>query len=98
MNVITLVLSKFRNKLLAANHVTVRQRTKFDNEQKSSTLLLEIMTLISSANKTGSDKEFILWGRSFIQTMNKRGPRIYAWGTLMFQCTPAGRNIPSQVT
>ena len=34
--------------------------TKFDNEQKSTKFLLEIMTLVSSANNIGSDIEFIL--------------------------------------
>jgi hypothetical protein len=34
------------------------------------------MTLVSSANNKGSDKEFNLRGRSFIYFMNKRGSRI----------------------
>ena len=65
MNFITFVLSKFRTKLIAANHLIVRERNKFD-EHKSLTFLLEIMTLVSSVNNTGSDTEFILRGRSFI--------------------------------
>jgi hypothetical protein len=39
------VLSKFRTKLLAANHLIVWQRTKFDTEQKSSKFLLEELIL-----------------------------------------------------
>ena len=37
------------------------------------------MTLLSSANNIGSDTEFILRGRSFMYTMNNRGPRIDPW-------------------
>jgi hypothetical protein len=74
MNFITFVLSKFRTKLTAANHLIVRDRNKFD-EHKSSTFLLEIMTLVSSANNVGSDTEFNLSGRSFILVINKKGPR-----------------------
>jgi hypothetical protein len=74
----------FRTKLLVANRVIIRQRTKFDTEQKSLKFLLEIMTLVSSANNTGSDTEFILRGRSFIYIMNNRGPRNYPWGTPYF--------------
>ena len=65
MNFIISVLSQFRTKLLAANHLITRDRTKFDTEQKSSKFLLEIITPVSSAN-TGSDTKFILRGRSFI--------------------------------
>ena len=46
--------------------------------------LLEIMTLVSSANSIGSDTEFVLRGRSFIYIMNNRGPRIDLWGTPCF--------------
>jgi hypothetical protein len=56
-------------------------RTKFDNEQKSSKFLLEIMTLVSSANNIRSDIELILRGRSFIHIMNNKGPRIDPWET-----------------
>jgi hypothetical protein len=34
--------------------------SKFDTEQKSSKFLLEITTVVSSANNTGCDVEFIL--------------------------------------
>jgi len=57
------VLSKFRTKLLAANHLIIREITKFVTEQKSSKFLLEIMSLVLSSNSTGSDAEFILRGR-----------------------------------
>jgi len=42
---------------------------KFDSVQKSLDFLLELMTLVSSANNDGSDIEFILRGRSFIYLM-----------------------------
>jgi len=54
---------------------------KFDNELKSLKFMFEIMTLLSSANNTGSDTEFILRRRSFIHIMNNTGPRIHPWGT-----------------
>jgi hypothetical protein len=38
---------------------------------------------MSSANKTGSAKEFILRGRSFIYIINNKGP-IDPWGTPCF--------------
>ena len=34
MNFIIFVLFKFRTTLLAANHLIIRERTKFDTEQK----------------------------------------------------------------
>jgi hypothetical protein len=37
----------------------MRERTEFDIIQKYSKFLLEIMTLVSSANNIGSDKAFI---------------------------------------
>jgi len=84
MNFIILVLSKFRNKLLAANHLIIWGRTKFKNEEKSSKFLLEIVTVVSSANNIGSDTEFILRGRLFIYIMNNRDHRINPWGTPCF--------------
>jgi hypothetical protein len=52
--------------LFAENHSIIQERTEFDIVQKSSKFLLEIMTLVSSENNIGSDKEFILSGRSLI--------------------------------
>jgi hypothetical protein len=52
--------------LLAANHLPIRDTSLFDNMQKSSKFLLEIMTLVSSANIMGIAKVFIVGGRSFI--------------------------------
>jgi hypothetical protein len=60
MNLIIFVLTKSRIKLLTTKHLIIRERTKFDTEQKSSKFLLEIMTLISSAYNIGSDTEFIV--------------------------------------
>jgi len=48
----------------------------FDTEQKFSKFMLEIMTLVSSANKTGSDTELIFRGREFICIMNNRSNQI----------------------
>jgi hypothetical protein len=69
-------LPKFRINLLAVNHSIIWGTTKFDNDQKSLKFLLEIMTLVSSVNNTGSDTEFILMQRSLENSM--------------FQCTPVG--------
>jgi hypothetical protein len=52
--------------LLAANHLIIQERTRFDVAEKSLKFPLEIMTLVSSANNIGSAREFILGGRSFI--------------------------------
>jgi len=60
-----------RTKLLAAKHLIISDRTKFDTEQKYLKFLLEIMTLVSSQNTVGCDREFILRWRSFINVMNK---------------------------
>jgi len=42
------------------------------------------MTLVSSANNTGSDIKFILRGRSFMYITNIRDPRIDPWGIPCF--------------
>jgi hypothetical protein len=63
---IIFVLSKYRTELLVTNHVILRERNIFDSEEKSRKFLLEIKTLVSSANNIGSDAEFILRGRSYI--------------------------------
>jgi len=76
MNFIIFVLSKFRTKLLAPNHLIIQERIIFDTEQKSSKFLLEIMTHISSAYNIDSDTEFIHRGSSVIYIMNKRGPTV----------------------
>jgi len=83
MNFNVSVLSKFRTKLSAANHLIIFERTKFDSEQKSLQFLLTIMTLVSSANNIHSDAEF-LRGRPFIHIMNNRDPGIDPWGTPCF--------------
>jgi len=56
-------MSKFRTKLLAANYLIIWDRIKFGTEQKSLIFLLEIRTLVSSANNIGLNTEFILRGR-----------------------------------
>jgi hypothetical protein len=59
MNLIIFVLSKSRNELLTTKHLTIRETTKFDTEQKFSKFLLEIMTLVSAYN-IGSDVGFVV--------------------------------------
>jgi hypothetical protein len=49
--------------------------------EKSSTFLLEIITLVSSLNKMGSDKTFIIGGWSCIYIMKSKGPKIDPWRT-----------------
>jgi len=83
----------FRTKLLAAYHLIIRERTKFDTGQKYSTFLLEIMMLLSPENSTYSDIEFILRGRSFIYIMNNRDTRIDPWGTPCFNVTQAEKKL-----
>jgi hypothetical protein len=56
----------------------------FDTVQTSSKFVLEIMTLGLSANIMGSDKVFIVEGRSFMYIMESMGPRIVPWGTPHF--------------
>jgi hypothetical protein len=58
-------------------------RTKLATAQQLSTFLLEIMTLVSSANM-GSHKEFMLRGRSFMYIMNSKVSVINLWGTPYF--------------
>ena len=53
--------------------------TKFDTEHKSSKFVLEITTLVSSANNTDSGTEFIRRGRSFVYITNNGGPEIDPW-------------------
>jgi hypothetical protein len=56
----------------------------FDIAEKSSKFLLEIITLVSSANKIGSDKVFIVGDRSCVYSMNSKDPKIDLWGTPCF--------------
>ena len=62
------------------------ERTKFGTEQRSLKFLLEIMTLVSSANSIGSDTEFIYRERSVIYILNNRISRTDPSET-MLQCT-----------
>ena len=71
----------------------IRERNKFFIEWKSSTFLLEIMTLLSPANNSYSDIEFILGGRSFIYIMSNRGTKIEPWGTPCFNAPQSEKNI-----
>jgi hypothetical protein len=56
----------------------------FDTEQKSSIYLPEIITLLSSVNIKGSDRIFIVGGRSFVYIMKNEGPRTDPWETPYF--------------
>jgi hypothetical protein len=87
MNFIIFILPKFRTKLLAANHLIIQKRTKFDTKHKYWKFLLEIMTLVSSANNIGCDTELILEGMSVIHIMNNSGPGTDPWGTSCFNVT-----------
>jgi hypothetical protein len=60
------VFSKFKTNLLAENHSIIHAKTRFAVVDNSVRLLLEIITLVSSANNMGSAREFILNERSFI--------------------------------
>ena len=93
MNFITFVLSNFRTKLLAANRLIIRERTKFGAEEKSSNFLLQIKTLVSSAYNIGSDTEFIVRGRSVIYILKNRGSRIDPWGTPRFNVPQSENKI-----
>jgi hypothetical protein len=84
VNFIIFVLSRFRASLLAANHLLIRGKTMFDNMQKSSRFLLEIIMLVSSANIMGIAKVFIVGDRSFIYVMKSKGPKIDPCGTPCF--------------
>jgi hypothetical protein len=48
----------------------------FDIAEKSK-FLLEIIILVSSVNKMGSDKVLNVGGRSFIYIMKSKGPNCY---------------------
>jgi len=67
LNFIIFVLSKFRTELISSKpFYHMRERAKFDPEEKFLKCMLEIMILVSSANNIDSDIEFILRRRSFI--------------------------------
>ena len=55
-----------RTNLLAENHSIIPAKTRFAVLENSIKCLLEIITLVSSANNMGSAREFILNERSFI--------------------------------
>jgi hypothetical protein len=60
------VFSKFKTNLLAENHSSIHAKSWSAVVENSVRLLLEIITLVSSANNMGSAREFILNERSFI--------------------------------
>jgi hypothetical protein len=75
MNFIT--LSKLRTKLLAAHHLIITLRIKFDTVWKPSKFLLEIRTLVSSVNNNVSNTVLcVLTGRYFMNIMNNICPGI----------------------
>jgi len=67
------VLSKFRSDLLAADHLMTWEKTKFDIEQKCSKFLLDIMTLVSSANCAGCDTVFVVRGSHNLCILRTKG-------------------------
>jgi hypothetical protein len=70
----------------------------FDIVENLSKFLLEIITLMSSMNKMGSDQVFLVGSRLFIYNMKCKGPKINPWGTpgyvLLF---PILRKIPQMI-
>ena len=52
--------------MLAENHSIICARSRFAVVENSINFLLEMITLVSSANNIGSAREFILDERSFI--------------------------------
>jgi hypothetical protein len=52
--------------------------------EKSSKFLQELITLVSSVNKMGSGKVFIVGDGLFIYIMESNGPKIDSWGTPCF--------------
>jgi hypothetical protein len=65
----------------------------FEIVLKSSKFLLEIKTLVSSANIMGFDKLFIVRGRSFMYIIKSKGPRIDPWGTPCFTFPQLRKNF-----
>jgi hypothetical protein len=68
-------------------------RQNCDTVEKSSTFLLEIITLVSSVNKMDSDEVFIVGDRSFIYIMKSKGSQIDTWGTPCFTVPHFGDNF-----
>jgi hypothetical protein len=64
--------------------------------EKSSKLLPEIITLVPSANKIGSNKVFIVGGSSFIYIMKSKGPKIDPWETPLVEETFHIRQSPAE--
>jgi hypothetical protein len=85
--------SRFRASLFAVNQSLMWERTVFEIVQKSSTFLLEIITLLSFANIMGFHKLFIVGGRSFICIIKSLGPWIDPWGTPVFYCLPVWKKF-----
>jgi len=71
--------------LLAANVLITWQRTEFDNEEKSSKFLFEIMTIVTSTNNIGSVIEFILKGNVIYVYYVQKGPENWSLGKSTFQ-------------
>jgi len=90
MNFIIFVLSKFRTKLLAANHLII-WHIELDLTLNRNLRISEIMTLVSSANNIGFDTKFILRRRLFKYIIN-RGPRIDPYVTPCFNVPKSKKN------
>jgi hypothetical protein len=58
MDIVVSFFNKFRDSLFAENNLFIWERTLFDSMQKSSKFLLEIITLVLSANIMGIDEVF----------------------------------------
>jgi hypothetical protein len=64
----------------------------FDIVEESSKFLLEIITLVSSVNKMGSDKVFIAGG-----IQKSKGPKTDPWGTPCFTVPHLEENFSSNL-
>jgi hypothetical protein len=84
LDCIIIIFCRFKASFLAVNHSLIWERTVFHIVQKSPKFLLEIMTLMQSANIMGFDKLVIVGGRSFMCIIKSKVPRIDLWGTSCF--------------
>jgi hypothetical protein len=77
--------------VLAADHLIIRDRTKFDIEQKSLKFLLEVMTLVS-ANNVGSTQNLFSW-EDHLSIFCSTAVLQMILGVLMFQCIPVREKV-----
>jgi hypothetical protein len=86
VNFTTFVLRRFRAMLLAVNHFS-REKNMFEIKQKSSTLLLETITLVSSSNVMDSQR----FSRQHAETETDR----HSINSATFRCEPLDKATDS---